>query len=281
MKSSLKLGTVAGIPLFLHWTFFLSPAWTVLSGLMGGSSLVGIGVNLLFTAGVFGTVVLHELGHALAARRYGIQTQDIILMPIGGVARLERIPRNPFQELVVALAGPAVNVVLAAVLLAIAIPTLGAAGLLAPGNIAVELLAGMIAVNLIMIAFNLLPAFPMDGGRVLRSLLSMKWGHLRATRAAVKVARIMAITIAIAGLFWLDAPMLLFIAAFVYFGAAQELRVAEYEAMMQRAAAPFFYAPGSETDEPSEERRSGPVYYTDGRAASDGKVFMQVYFPRH
>ncbi|HAD58193.1 MAG TPA: hypothetical protein DCG12_02940, partial [Planctomycetaceae bacterium] len=118
MKSSLKLGTVAGIPLFLHWTFFLIPAWTVLSGLMGGSSLVGIGVNLLFTAGVFGTVVLHELGHALAARRYGIQTQDIILLPIGGVARLERIPRNPFQELVVALAGPAANVVPAAVLLA-------------------------------------------------------------------------------------------------------------------------------------------------------------------
>jgi len=281
MKSSFRLGTVAGIPLFLHWTFFLIPAWTILSGLLGGSTLVGIGVSLLFTAGVFGTVVLHELGHALAAKRFGIRTQDIILMPIGGVARLQRMPPKPFQELVVALAGPAVNVVLAGGLLLVALPLVGLSGLIAPGSVAIEFFVGMIAVNLIMIVFNLLPAFPMDGGRVLRAILSMRWGHLRATRTAVRVARVMALVIAVAGLVWLDAPMLLFIAAFVYLGAGQELRLAEYEAMMQHRADPFGYTYEPQGPAFSEDRRSGPVYYADGRNPNDARgVFMRFYVHR-
>ncbi len=166
MKWSWRIGTLAGIPVFVHPTFFLIFAWVLLrTGTDGGwrSAIFGI----LYIITLFGCVVLHELGHALTARRFGISTRDITLLPIGGVARLERMPRDPKQELLVALAGPAVNVVIATVLYLLlgGWPRVEQLGLQIDASNFFPLI---LVVNVFLVVFNLLPAFPMDGGRVLR-----------------------------------------------------------------------------------------------------------------
>jgi Zn-dependent protease len=214
MSWSWKLGRVAGIPIYVHWTFVILIVW------LGG-----------FVLALFSCVVLHELGHALAARRFGVPTTDITLLPIGGVARLQRIPDRPGQELVVALAGPAVNVAIVAVLA-------GVFGVRLPSTAADSgqiLNAGfwskILLVNVFLAGFNMLPAFPMDGGRVLRALLAMKLPYARATRLAASIGQLMAIAF---GLFGLSngAPMLLFIALFVWIGAeAEAVQVAERAAL--------------------------------------------------
>ncbi|HIK92680.1 MAG TPA: hypothetical protein EYG03_11955, partial [Planctomycetes bacterium] len=199
MSKSIRIGTAAGIPVFLHWTFLLIPAYIILSGLATGSPVFGMIADLTFVTAIFACVVLHELGHALAARRFGVRTRDIILMPIGGVARLEKMPKHPREELIVAIAGPAVNVIIASVLLAITVPLIGVDGLMTPTSLGTSLVGKVIAVNLAMIVFNMLPAFPLDGGRVLRALLSLGMGHLRATRIAAKVGQTMAVLLGVAG----------------------------------------------------------------------------------
>ncbi|MEO2026122.1 MAG: site-2 protease family protein [Fuerstiella sp.] len=233
MSKSIRIGTAAGIPVFLHWTFLLIPAYIILSGLATGSPVFGMIADLTFVTAIFACVVLHELGHALAARRFGVRTRDIILMPIGGVARLEKMPKHPREELIVAIAGPAVNVIIASVLLAITVPLIGVDGLMTPTSLGTSLVGKVIAVNLAMIVFNMLPAFPLDGGRVLRALLSLGMGHLRATRIAAKVGQTMAVLLGVAGLFVLYNPMLIFIAGFVFLGAAQEAEAAETEASLE------------------------------------------------
>ncbi|MEO1985014.1 MAG: site-2 protease family protein, partial [Fuerstiella sp.] len=233
MSKSIRIGTAAGIPVFLHWTFLLIPAYIILSGLATGSPVFGMIADLTFVTAIFACVVLHELGHALAARRFGVRTRDIILMPIGGVARLEKMPKHPREELIVAIAGPAVNVIIASVLLAITVPLIGVDGLMTPTSLGTSLVGKVIAVNLAMIVFNMLPAFPLDGGRVLRALLSLGMGHLRATRIAAKVGQTMAVLLGVAGLFVLYNPMLIFIAGFVFLVAAQEAEAAETEASLE------------------------------------------------
>jgi Zn-dependent protease/CBS domain-containing protein len=233
MKKLFRIGTAAGIPLFLHWTFLLIPAYILISGALIGRPPFGVLADLTLVTVIFACVVLHELGHALAAGRFGVRTKDIILMPIGGIARLERMPKRPHEELIVALAGPAVNVAIAAVLLMITVPFVGLSGLLNPTSLSTNLVGKTIGVNLAMIVFNMLPAFPMDGGRVLRALLSIRIGHLRATRTAAAIGQVMAVLFGLGGLFVFNNPMLIFIAGFVYLGAAQEAGAAEMESSFE------------------------------------------------
>jgi Zn-dependent protease len=173
-------------------------------------------------------VLLHEYGHALAARKYGIATRDITLLPIGGLARLERMPDKPSQELVVALAGPLVNVIIAAGLFLGLTLTGTWQPLASLTTTSGNLLERLLAVNVFLVLFNLLPAFPMDGGRVLRSLLALQLDYARATRIAARIGQGMAFVFGFIGLF--TNPMLLLIALFVWVGAAQEAAAAEMKA---------------------------------------------------
>ena len=225
---SFKLAEPFGIGVYVHASFLLIVAWVALGQMGAGGGLGAVLGSVVFLLAIFACVVLHELGHALAARRYGIRTRDIILLPIGGVARLERMPEKPEQELVVAIAGPLVNVGIAAALGA----WLTLTGAVVPGA-SVGLTGGaflerLLVVNLGLVVFNLLPAFPMDGGRVLRALLAMRLGLLRATRIAGTVGKVMAGLFAVLGLFF--NPFLLLIALFIWTGATQETLVAEARA---------------------------------------------------
>lgn len=211
---SLKLGQVKGIGIYVHGTFLILLAWIGLSSALRGHGLTATLEGVLFTVAVFAIVVVHELGHALAAARYGIRTRDITLYPIGGVASLERIPENPRQEFVVALAGPAVNLALAAGLAAILGVEKVPLGVHDVHLIGGSFLTKLMWVNVSLGLFNLLPAFPMDGGRVLRGALALRLGRDRATEIAARVGQVMALGFALLGLF--GNPMLLFIALFVW-----------------------------------------------------------------
>jgi Zn-dependent protease/predicted transcriptional regulator len=220
MKSSWRIGRIAGIDLYVHVTFLILIGWVALSHYLARQNAADAFTGVAFILCLFGIVVLHELGHALTARRFGIPTRDITLLPIGGVARLERMPEDPKQELLVALAGPAVNVALAVILFAVL--TLGA-GLAPLGDVARvggSFLNQMLWVNVSLAGFNLLPAFPMDGGRVLRALLALRMDYVRATQIAAGVGQAMAIVFGFVGLF--TNPFLVFIALFVWLGAAGE-----------------------------------------------------------
>ncbi|MHB9048141.1 MAG: site-2 protease family protein [Pirellulales bacterium] len=228
MKWSWKLGRFAAIDVFIHWTFLLLLAWIALIYLGSGAGVIGTVRGVLFVLAVFGCVVLHEFGHALTARRFGIETRDITLLPIGGVSNLERIPDDPKQELWVTLAGPAVNLAIMAVL---------AAGLWLFGGLSWlfahpkefargSFLASLFWVNLVLLVFNLLPAFPMDGGRILRAVLARYLSYTRATEIAANLGQAMAILFGIAGIFTYN-PILLLIAFFVYLGAGGEARMVQ------------------------------------------------------
>lgn len=228
MRWSWRIGRIAGIAVYVHATFFLLLAWVGFSAYQREQSAAAVIAATGFILAVFAIVVLHELGHALTARRYGIATRDITLLPIGGVARLERMPREPRQELLVALAGPAVNVVLAAVLYVILELTSGAApsaeDVALNGSLLQRSVLGqLVVVNVWLALFNLIPAFPMDGGRVLRALLAMRSrDYARATEAAARVGRFFALVFGLVGLFVIGNPFLVFIALFVWLGAAGE-----------------------------------------------------------
>lgn len=230
---SLKIGRFFGINVFVHWTFWLLPMWVVLSQHFRpeeASPSLGMHLGLLFA--VFGCVVMHEYGHALAARFFGISTHDITLYPIGGVARLERMSERPWEEFFIAIAGPLVNV---AIVLPLAI-ALFAGVLLMPQFLETSIgtfLFLLAVTNVLLVVFNMIPAFPMDGGRVLRSLLATRMGQLRATRVAVKVGSaisVVAIVLVLTAL-WFKvslSPMLLLIGFFVLWAGQQELAALEH-----------------------------------------------------
>lgn len=239
IRLSWKIGRVAGINLYLHATFLLMMAILALSQ-------YGLEAVLLVSA-LFGCVLLHELGHALMARRFGIPTEDITLYPIGGVARLHRMPRAPGAELLIALAGPAVNVVLAAVLFLLAglvsvfLPTLTA-------EVVGAILHDLLLVNLLLAGFNLIPIFPMDGGRVLRALLSSRIGRLRATEIAAAIGQGLAILAGVGclvAMVYTGQPILLMqvvLAAFIYLAAGSELGQVRAEEQRLLADAPAGYS---------------------------------------
>ncbi len=220
MRWSWKLGTFAGIGVYMHATFTLLIVWVVLREWGRSHDLSATLRSVAFILLLFACVVLHEFGHALTARRFGILTRDITLLPIGGVARLERMPDDPMQEFWVAIAGPAVNMVIAALLFL----TLGAAGSLPTleqlGTPQAPLLGQLMIVNVSLFLFNLLPAFPMDGGRVLRALLATRMEYTRATQVAASIGQALAFGLGFLGFFY--NHMLMFIAIFVWIGAEQE-----------------------------------------------------------
>ncbi|RPJ86750.1 MAG: site-2 protease family protein [Acidobacteria bacterium] len=225
MKWSWRIGSLFGIPVYIHATFVLILLWVALSHWLKGQMLGATLRGLAFVLALFACVVLHELGHALTARRYRIKTRDITLLPIGGVARLERMPDDPREELWVALAGPAVNVGIAVVLFLL----LYAAGSWQPiADLSMtqgSFLERLMLLNVFLVAFNLLPAFPMDGGRVLRALLATRLNYVRSTQIAASIGQAMALLFGFVG--FLVNPFLVIIAFFVWIGAAQESSMVE------------------------------------------------------
>jgi Zn-dependent protease/CBS domain-containing protein len=220
MHWSFPIATVAGSEIRIHLTFLLLLVWIGVAHFQqGGGAAATEGV--LFIIAVFACVVLHELGHALAARRYGIRTPRITLLPIGGVAQLERMPEKPSEEIVVAIAGPLVNVAIAAVLVFILGANLDMATLSEIENPATGFLARLAVVNVALVLFNLIPAFPMDGGRVLRALLAMRFTRVQATEIAARVGQIASFFFGFLGLLSGNV-LLIFIAIFVYIAATAE-----------------------------------------------------------
>lgn len=253
MRGALKIFTAFGIPVFIHWTFGFIFVFILWNAQSEGMTTMETLTNTALFMSLFACVLLHEYGHALAARRYGVKTQDIVLMPIGGVARLEKMPDKPMQEFVVAIAGPMVNVVIAILLM------LGIWLLTDPAYI--ELMANLVisteegneiieeagiqipqtlqfAINLAfsnigLVIFNMIPAFPMDGGRVFRALLSMKTGRPKATRIASMVGQVIAGLIIFYGI-WTNAFMTIVLGLFVIYGARSENAMVQLEDLLSR-----------------------------------------------
>jgi len=224
------MGSVAGIAVYVHATFIILIAWVAVAHWVEGRDLLAAAAAVLFILALFACVVLHELGHALTARRYGIRTRDITLLPIGGVARLERMPEEPLQELWVAAAGPAVNVVIAAVLFLWLTVTGGVEPVSRITMTQGPFLERLMVLNIALVVFNLLPAFPMDGGRIVRALLATRLEYTRATQIAAALGQGMAFLFGFIGFF--TNPFLLFIALFVWIGAAQEASLVQVRAAL-------------------------------------------------
>ncbi|WP_456415561.1 site-2 protease family protein [Thiolapillus sp.] len=233
MKWSMRLGTLAGIAVYVHATFLILLLWIALSYWRSEQSLQAVAQGVGFILALFACVVLHELGHALTARRFGIKTRDITLLPIGGVASLEKMPDDPKQEILVALAGPAVNIVIAGLIWL----WLNLQQAVMPGELSSMLQGSMLqqllVVNLFLAGFNLLPAFPMDGGRVLRALLAMRMDRTAATRRAASVGQAFALWLGLVGMLY--NPFLLFIALFVWIGAMAEAGTEEIRSLLHDA----------------------------------------------
>lgn len=226
MRWSFRLGKVAGTEVRVHVTFFILLAafgWVFYREGGAGAAVEGV----LFIIAVFGCVLLHEFGHVLMARRFGVRTPDITLLPIGGLARLEKMPEKPWQELLVAIAGPAVNVVIAGILALF----YGFAILADPGALEEMIMRPsfgerLMLVNVVLVFFNMIPAFPMDGGRVLRALLAMVMPYGKATEVAAAIGQFLAV---LGGLVGLSAwnPVLVLIAIFIFMAARGEAQMVQ------------------------------------------------------
>jgi len=246
MKGSLRIAKIFNIPVEVHWSFLFLFVYVIYLSFKENWGVWGAASASLFVLILFLCVVLHEFGHALMARRFDVQTRDITLYPIGGVARLERLPRKPVQEFWVAIAGPLVNVAIALVLLPVLLllgnDTLSdifyslynqsdSDNFSFPSNLPVYayVALGLIGLNLTLALFNLIPAFPMDGGRVLRAVLSHFLGHLKATRIAAIVGQLIAIYFVYNGIMGDGSVTQIFIGVFVFLAAGSEARAANME----------------------------------------------------
>jgi len=231
MFSTLKLGRIFGIETYIHWSFWILLLWIVLQALGQGGLAAALSATG-FVIAIFFCVYLHELGHAMTARRYGIQTLDISILPIGGLARLERMPKSPIAEFWIAIAGPAVNVVIALVLASLLGIKVAVASIQNADFLSHPLLQQLVAINVSLAAFNLFPALPMDGGRILRSLLQLRMSRLRATEVAARVSRYLAGVLIIAGFIY--GFHLVLIGIFVLIAGFQELMMARVEHLREQ-----------------------------------------------
>lgn len=220
MKWSWQIGKLAGIGIYVHATFLILVGWIAIVYWNAHHSVAAVVGGIAFIVALFACVVLHELGHALAAKRYGIETKDITLLPIGGLARLERMPKEPRQELVVAIAGPLVNVVIAGAIYIALLLSGTSVSITGATLMGAPFLTQLMYVNIVLVIFNMLPAFPMDGGRVLRALLASQMDYTTATRHAANVGQLMALGFGVIG--FLANPFLILIALFVWIAGAQE-----------------------------------------------------------
>lgn len=226
MKANLNLGSVYGIKIKVHWTFLFLILWIVFDELKRGGTIDSVLFNIGFVLAVFLCVVLHELGHALTAKHFGYNTKKITLLPIGGMASLDKIPTSPKQEFLVVIAGPMVNIIIAAILFFI-VPV----NQLLHQNLSENLetlkifnlqnfLLYLLIVNIGLVIFNLIPAFPMDGGRILRAALAIKLNRVKATQIASNIGQFIAVLFLLIGLVY--NPFLIFIALFIFLGAFSE-----------------------------------------------------------
>jgi len=237
MKANLNLGSVFGIKIKVHWTFFFLIIWVVFDELKRGGNTKSILYNIAFVLAVFLCVVMHEFGHALTAKHFGITTKKITLLPIGGMASLERIPESPKEELLVVLAGPLVNIVIA-LLLFIIIPVQELFRLNFTETFETlmsfslqNFLFFLFIVNVGLVVFNIIPAFPMDGGRILRALLAIKLDRVKATQVAASIGQFIAVMFLLIGLLY--NPFLIFIALFIFIGAYGENQMVQHLAMLR------------------------------------------------
>jgi Zn-dependent protease/CBS domain-containing protein len=228
MGWSINIGSIAGTAIRLHITFLAFLAWIFFASYSSGGAQAAW-ASLTFMLLLFACVVAHEFGHIFMARRFGVATPTVTLLPIGGVAQLERIPEKPGEELLVAIAGPAVNIVIAAVLVLVFGATLDTANLAGMDKSSIAMIDRLAIVNVFLVLFNMIPAFPMDGGRVLRAALASRLGHVRATEIAASIGQFVAFVLGFLGLF--GNPLLIFIAIFVYLAASSEAQLVAMRAM--------------------------------------------------
>lgn len=233
MKHSLQIGRPFGIKISIHWTFLFLIAWVVIIDIQQGLNFKQTMLSILFILVLFVCVVLHELGHSFTAMRFGADVKSITLLPIGGMANISKLPETPKEELLMTIAGPAVNVVIALILYVI---------ISAFGNVDFQeidftaitgenFLTMLLFVNLFIVAFNLIPAFPMDGGRILRALFSFRMDKLKATRLAKITGQAFALTFMIVGLF--INPFLVIIGIFVFLGASAEYKTLKFTELLK------------------------------------------------
>lgn len=231
MKYSLSLGKPFGIKIAVHWTFLLLIIWIVAVNVQQGANTAQIIMSILFILALFVCVTLHELGHSLAARRYGIETRSITLLPIGGMANIDDMPEKPKQEIVVTLSGLVVNVVIALLLWAIISIIPGYTFDASFQSITSEnFLILLMYVNLFVVAFNLIPAFPMDGGRILRAALSFRFDRIKATKYSMMAGQVFGVIFALIGLF--INPFLFVIGLFVVIGARMEYTQVKFSSLL-------------------------------------------------
>ncbi len=231
VKWSWKVGAISGIAIYVHATFVILVGWLAWAYWLEVRSLPQVLWGVALFLALFGCVLLHELGHALTAQRFGLTTRQITLLPIGGIATLEHMPADPVQSLWITLAGPAVNALIATVLFIILEATGSWEPLARVSLMEGPFLERLMLVNVSLLAFNMLPAFPMDGGRVLRALLATRLDDARATRIAARLGQAMAVLFGIVG--WLGNPVLVLIAVFVWIGATEEATMAELRSALR------------------------------------------------
>ncbi len=251
MHRSIRLFSLSGIPVKVHWTFLLLPLMVWYTALIYQfNERQTLWVSLALTA-MFFCILLHEFGHALAARKLNVNTSDILLLPIGGLARLETLPKKALDELWIAIAGPAVNVLISLLfipyLMLVTAPQIAGVEFLTPELILSDfdfLPPFIFAMNLGLAAFNLIPAFPMDGGRVLRALLAGKMGRYKATKIAASIGQVIALAMFAYGMFNWNIPYI-FIAVFIFIAAQRERTWTHRQHLLSSKISDVFQKPGA------------------------------------